>query len=218
MLASRRRPPRWDNTCQLYCRDMAATDDASVADRTRAQILDAAHDCVVRFGIRRTSIQEVARFAGVSRGSVYRYFDDKPALVAAVLARSSDRHMAECRSIADTRSTLAERVAEVAVWTRQKAVGQLFFQLDETEPETLALMLTSQSTELVESWVDFWVPYVRDAQRVGEVRRGVVAERAAEWIARVLMGLVLGDAVTFDADDTKQLRSYIRTFAVAGLA
>jgi AcrR family transcriptional regulator len=197
---------------------MAATGDESVADRTRGQILDAAHDCIVRYGIRRTSIQEVARIAGVSRGSVYRYFPDKPALVGAVLARSSDRHMAECRFIADKRSTLADRVAEVAVWTRQKAVGQLFFQLDETEPETLALMLTSQSTELVESWVDFWVPYVRDAQDADEVRPAVVPERAAEWIARVLMGLVLGDAVTFDADDSRQLRSYIRDFAVAGLA
>lgn len=189
----------------------------SVADRTRVQILEAAHDCVVRFGIRRTSIQEVARLAQVSRGSVYRYFPDKSALVAAVIARSSARNMAECRSLADCRSSLSDRVADVAVRMREKAIGELFFKLDETEPETLALMLTSQSTELVGAWVAFWSPYVEAAREAGEVRADLDVARAAEWIARVLMGLVLGDTVTFDADDPGQLRAYIRAFTVAGL-
>src|SRR5262245_31356065 len=133
--------------------DAALASDASASEKTRELILDAARDCMLRYGIRRTSIQEVARFARVSRGSVYRYFPDKPALIAAVVARSSQRNLSECGALVDEQDTLAKQVAEVAVWLRAKAVRDLFFRLDETEPETLAIMLTTRSEPMVQTWV-----------------------------------------------------------------
>lgn len=188
-----------------------------VSERTKADILDAARQCILRYGIRRTSIQEVARFAHVSRGSVYRYFPDKPALISAVIDRSSAHNMAVCGELVARQPTLARQVGEVGVWLRARAVGDLFFRLDETEPETLAVMLTTQSGVLVRTWVEFWRPLVVAAKIAGEIRRSVHVDRASEWIARALLSLVVGDAVTFDADDPKQLRRYLRDFIVAGL-
>ena len=45
------------------------------------RILDAAEQCIHRFGIRRTSMGEVARVGKLSRGSIYRHFGDKESLV-----------------------------------------------------------------------------------------------------------------------------------------
>ncbi|MFD0363913.1 TetR/AcrR family transcriptional regulator [Nocardia sp. GCM10030253] len=50
-------------------------------------ILDAARDCVEEFGVRRTTLTEVARRAGVSRPTVYRRWPDTGALVAELLVR-----------------------------------------------------------------------------------------------------------------------------------
>ena len=44
------------------------------SDPMVARILDAGEQCIHRFGIRRTSMGEVARVGKLSRGSIYRYF------------------------------------------------------------------------------------------------------------------------------------------------
>ena len=58
-----------------------------------SRILESAEQCIERYGIRRTSMGEVARVASVSRGSVYRYFDDKDALVAGVFSRRQTEYL-----------------------------------------------------------------------------------------------------------------------------
>src|SRR5580704_15822932 len=72
-------------------RDIAGLDvpapDASEPDVTETAILDAAADCVLAFGVRRTSLSDVARRAGVSRPTVYRRWPDLTALVADVMTR-----------------------------------------------------------------------------------------------------------------------------------
>ncbi|GAB3744032.1 TetR/AcrR family transcriptional regulator [Nocardiopsis nanhaiensis] len=69
------------------------------------EILDAAHDCVEAFGVRRTTLTDVARRAGVSRPTVYRRWPDVTALVADLLTR-------ELRSILIAEEVEAEREAE----------------------------------------------------------------------------------------------------------
>ena len=72
-------------------RDVSAPDvpapDVSEPDVTETAILDAAADCVLAFGVRRTSLSDVARRAGVSRPTVYRRWPDLTALVADVMTR-----------------------------------------------------------------------------------------------------------------------------------
>ncbi|MBF6133084.1 TetR/AcrR family transcriptional regulator [Nocardia otitidiscaviarum] len=60
------------------------TEPSSAVDRA---ILDAARACVAEFGVRRTTLTEVARRAGVSRPTVYRRWPDTGSLVADLLVR-----------------------------------------------------------------------------------------------------------------------------------
>ncbi len=57
-------------------------------------ILDAAAECVLAFGVRRTSLSDVARRAGVSRPTVYRRWPDLTALVADLMTREWARTFA----------------------------------------------------------------------------------------------------------------------------
>jgi AcrR family transcriptional regulator len=44
-------------------------------------VLDATRDCVLAYGVRRTTVSDVARRAGVSRMSIYRRWPDVRSLV-----------------------------------------------------------------------------------------------------------------------------------------
>ena len=48
-------------------------------------VLRAMHDCVMDVGLRRTTLADVARRAGVSRMTVYRQFDDLSGILSALL-------------------------------------------------------------------------------------------------------------------------------------
>lgn len=50
-------------------------------------VLDAARDCVLAYGVRRTTLTEVARRAGVSRMTLYRRWPDVRALVGELMTR-----------------------------------------------------------------------------------------------------------------------------------
>ncbi|MGR4866769.1 TetR/AcrR family transcriptional regulator [Caulobacter sp. LARHSG274] len=53
----------------------------------RQQILDAACDCVRQAGFHGASMAEIAKAAGLSVGQIYRYFDNKEAIIAAIVAQ-----------------------------------------------------------------------------------------------------------------------------------
>ncbi|SFA44229.1 transcriptional regulator, TetR family [Rhodococcoides kroppenstedtii] len=62
---------------------------------TRARLLDAAIDVLVDLGYARTSTQEIARRAGVSRGAQLHHFPTREALVVAAVEHLVDRRLAE---------------------------------------------------------------------------------------------------------------------------
>ena len=59
----------------------------SKVEARRQQILDAACDCVRRAGFHGASMAEIAQAAGLSVGQIYRYFENKEAIVAAIVAQ-----------------------------------------------------------------------------------------------------------------------------------
>jgi AcrR family transcriptional regulator len=88
-------------------------------DRSRATvdaILDATEILLVQHGYEGVSTNKVAAAAGVSVGSLYQYFPNKDALVAAVIQRHSDRCFGRLGTrLADLASADAERVARVMI-------------------------------------------------------------------------------------------------------
>lgn len=72
-------------------------------DAARERLLDAATRCIAREGLAGTSIASVAAEAGVSRPTVYRYFDDRDTLVRETLKLASDR----------LRGSVVERISEL---------------------------------------------------------------------------------------------------------
>ena len=52
--------------------------DPVTLDGTAARLLDATVACIARVGVSKTTLDDVAREAGCSRATLYRYFPGKP--------------------------------------------------------------------------------------------------------------------------------------------
>lgn len=81
---------------------------AAAAESAREKIIDATVTCIRRHGLERTSISAIATIAGVSRPTVYAYFDTREALVSVALEKAG--------------ASIAERVVAVAR-RRSKTAG-----------------------------------------------------------------------------------------------
>jgi TetR/AcrR family acrAB operon transcriptional repressor len=81
------------------------------AELTREAVLDAATEVFFKRGVARSSLEEVARAAGVTRGAIYWHFRDKLDLFAAIEERL--RVPQEAQLIELTRSAPRDALAEL---------------------------------------------------------------------------------------------------------
>ncbi|MDR1855368.1 MAG: TetR/AcrR family transcriptional regulator [Azoarcus sp.] len=87
----------------------ATSSECSRAAARRAQILDAAAQCFRDDGFHGASIASISQRAGMSAGHIYHYFDNKEAIIAAIVERDLDRLVlvwAELRAVRDIGETM----------------------------------------------------------------------------------------------------------------
>ncbi|GAA2416117.1 hypothetical protein GCM10010404_88150 [Nonomuraea africana] len=88
-----------------------AADPARQLERAH-RILDAAAELILRFGYDKTTIDDVARAAGVAKGTIYLHWKTRDALFAALLRRERARLLDDVRQSAPaTHHDLLERLA-----------------------------------------------------------------------------------------------------------
>ena len=73
---------------------MSPKSSTATADR-RAALLEAAYATFLRFGFRKTSMDDIARDAEISRQALYAYFSDKEALFREAMQAGLDAAMAD---------------------------------------------------------------------------------------------------------------------------
>jgi AcrR family transcriptional regulator len=77
------------NVHSSFCLMSQPLIDASSADR-RSQILEAALVCFAKRGFHQTSMHDISAEAGISVGLIYRYFENKEAVISAMAARHKE--------------------------------------------------------------------------------------------------------------------------------
>lgn len=95
--------------------DHTSSADPSRAEARRAQILEAASACFRAHGFHGASIAQISKTAGMSAGHIYHYFENKEAIIAAIVERDLERLLtlsAEMRSARNVLEAMIERAAE----------------------------------------------------------------------------------------------------------
>lgn len=88
---------------------------------TEEKIIDAATRCFVRFGARKTSMNDIAADAGVSRQTIYDLFGGKDELICASIRKITNENLAEVRRLADAHEALAEKLDVYFAQTIEKS-------------------------------------------------------------------------------------------------
>ncbi len=187
-------------------------------DATRTKILAAAMQCFLQLGIAKTSLQDVARAADISRGTVYRYFADRRTLIDATIEQNVQNYYDEATEAMASTTTLAAQIG---------AFGEVFARnVDENrrhdvvtdESELLRLLATDLDGGL-RRMSTFLVPYVEQAKERGELALDVEEHEASELLARMLMTLtVMPLSVAFDMRRPHTVGRFLEHYAVDGLA
>ncbi len=83
-------------------------------ERTRQRILDAAGECFSAAGFAKTTVDEVAARAGVSKALVYHYFSGKEEILDAVLQRTvAEWERLTIDEVAATEGSVLDRIARL---------------------------------------------------------------------------------------------------------
>ncbi len=182
------------------------------------RILEAAEVCFARYGFHKTSMEDIAREASLSRRSLYRHFPDKTALFNEVAAARTRIFLDEIMRQTARLDGLSAQIEEVARLTnrfmREDPISAALLRAD---PDSLARMVSTGAREMLGMAMDAIVPLIQTARDRGEVRADLDVLRAAEWIGRMVFSLAATPSVTFDIGDPEQTAAFIREFLVPGL-
>ncbi|MEI6620534.1 MAG: TetR/AcrR family transcriptional regulator [Actinomycetes bacterium] len=159
-------------------------------------VLRATYDSVMEVGVRRTTLADVARRAGVSRMTVYRKYDDLSRLLAALLSvelaailASAKEHTMDSR---DTRTMLARTVTRATV---DLATHPVLARVLAVDPEAMLPLIVDRfgSTQLVA------LAQVADMIRAGQSPDGDGSIRAGDPEMLALTILAYTQSFVFSA-------------------
>ena len=179
------------------------------------RILDAAEHCIRRFGIRRTSMGEVARVGKLSRGSIYRHFGDKDSLVDGVFRRRQQAFLNNTEADLEKLPTLVDKVTHSVVSGRKRSTEGIFASLAETEPETVATMYLDPS--FYQRSVAFWPPHIEQAKSDGEIDPDVDTSAATDFVMRLAVSMVMFPTMGLELKTRPQIRAYLQRMLTSGL-
>ena len=124
------------------------TDDLRVG--TPERILDAAFTALLDFGLSRTTVEDVAQRAGLSRQTVYRYFPSKDALIVALVSREEEQFISGVREALTGADGLGPALGDgIRFVLRFAREHPLLDRLLTTDPQAFLPYLTTQGLPVV---------------------------------------------------------------------
>ncbi|WP_018653271.1 TetR/AcrR family transcriptional regulator [Actinomadura flavalba] len=185
----------------------------TTADATRARIIDAAQECFTRFGVAKTTVEDIAAAAGLSRATVYRAVTGgRDELILAVVLRDLHRFLDALSERLSTEPSVPDAIVEGVL----DAVA--FVRADPTisrflVPEAAGHMqaaVAGASEEVLRVCSEYVRPYFALAQARGMLRPDIAVEGTVEFLFRMITSLIVLDrARGADAE-----RAFLRTYVV----
>jgi AcrR family transcriptional regulator len=190
----------------------------TVLDEPRERVLAATYACVARFGMGKTTVEDVVKESGVSRASIYRLFPGgKDQLLRETVGWEMNHFFARLAEAVYDAPDFASLLEEGLVFAhRSIQEHEVLRKVLETEPERLLPLITVEQHRVLDFITAFLLPYLEREQRAGRVRPGVDLEAAAESVARLVLSLI-GSPGRWDMEDREQVRVLVRGELLGGI-
>jgi AcrR family transcriptional regulator len=163
----------------------------------RDDYLDAARECILDVGWRRTTLTEVARRAEVSRMTIYRTWPDMPTLLGDLMTREWVGVLTRVTGGGSAQDPVAALRDALVAMVGALRTNELFVRIVELDPELVLPYVLARRGRSQDAILAVVEDAVRAGQAAGAVRRG-----APTAIARALVlaahGFVLSSQTMVD--------------------
>jgi AcrR family transcriptional regulator len=187
---------------------------AEAAQASRQRILEATYACIARWGISKTTIEDAAREARMSRASIYRYFPGgRDELISATIGWEELRFFSRLYEEVHDAPTL-EEVLQRGLPFAHKAIleHEVLQRVLETEPDLLLPKLTVETNRVTALISGFLVPYISGDR----LAPGVDVHQAADLLARMVLSYITSPG-PWDLTDPSQVARLVRTEMLSGV-
>jgi len=183
-------------------------------DETRQRIVEAAYACIARRGVAKTTIEDVAREAGMSRATVYRAFPGgRDEVVNATVAWATLDFFGRLYEHIQGAASL-EAMMELGIRFAYRAIveHEVLQRVMQTEPDLLLPILTVESNRIRSGIAEVLAPYL-EARGLAP---GVDLGDAADFLARMVLSYISAPG-RWDLDDPDQVARLVRSELLAGV-
>ncbi len=191
-------------------RHLGADDRSS----TRVRLVDGALSCLARQGIAKTTVDDIARAAGLSRATAYRAFPrGKEGILAAVVETEVARLFSSLAVVmgeaADLEDVLVAGMVESARWLRGHE--PLAYLLEHEPAAVLPFVTFGGFDQVMRVASDLAAPFFARWLEPDQ------ASRAAEWAVRIVMAYCSDPSPHADLTVPADTRALVRTFVLPGI-
>jgi AcrR family transcriptional regulator len=176
-------------------------------------IVESTLRCVARWGLAKTTLDDVAREAGLSRATVYRIVPGgKENLMALVSTFELNRFFVSLHEAVQGADTLEDTIVTAVVTAARHLEhhGALKFLIEHEPEQILPRFAFTNLDRILANVRTFASPYL--APWLGED-----AGRAAEWVARIVLSYSCAPSAEYDLTDDASARRLVRTFVMPAL-
>jgi AcrR family transcriptional regulator len=180
------------------------------------RIVEAMLDCIGRWGIAKTTADDIARAAGISRATLYRAFPGgKDVAFEALLRHETARFFTVVTERLDSAHTVEDLlvigIVEAARFlTHHQALGYLLAHEPERVLPAFAFHRLDRALAVATA---FTAPHLRRVAPDDDT-----AARQAEWIVRILLSYAVNPSPTLDLTDDASVRRFVATYLMPALA
>jgi AcrR family transcriptional regulator len=161
-------------------------------------VLDATRDCVLAVGVRRTTLTDVARRAGVSRMTIYRRWPDVRTLVGDLMTREWATVVAAVAPPQDGSPVRAQAVEALVAGVAALRAHPLFHKIMEVDPEVLLPYILERRGTSQDAMLRAIEATLRAGHRDGSVRAGDPVRQARSLLLVLQSFAMSGHIMTGD--------------------
>lgn len=178
------------------------------------RVVGAARRCFARFGVDRTTMQDIAKEAGIGRTGVYRLGLTRPELTEAAIVARLKELGERIRVLAGQDLPFTELLVQVSIATVDGARtdSELRHLLETTETVSIHQLLTGHDSQMQGIVIEILGPMLDRARARNELRPGIDNERIVEWLRGIYLMLIMREDLDADAE-----RALIRDFVLPSL-
>lgn len=164
-----------------------------VSEERRNQILDSATRVFARLGFHDARMDDIVAESGLSKGSLYWYFESKDDLIIAILDRLFEREMSDLRDLQLNPGPASERIrqfTELTLADFEKWLGLLPVAYEFLGLIFRRAIVKQAFRRYLRSFLDLLIPIIQEGIDNGEFRP-VDAEQAAITVSAIFEGTIL---------------------------